>query len=75
MAGKTYVLTGTLTAMSRDEATAAIEALGGRVSNSVSKKTSGVVVGSEPGSKVEKARALGVPLVEEAEFLTLIMKP
>ena len=73
--GKTYVLTGTLAAMSRDQATAAIEALGGKVSGSVSKKTTGVVVGSEPGSKADKARALGVPLIEEAEFLTLIMKP
>ena len=75
LSGRTYVLTGALESMSREAATAAIEARGGRVSNSVSKKTSGVVVGAEPGSKVEKARALGVPLIEEAEFLTLIMKP
>jgi DNA ligase (NAD+) len=75
LSGRTYVLTGTLASMSREAATAALEALGGRVSNSVSKKTSGVIVGTDPGSKVEKARTLGVPLVEEAEFLTLIMKP
>lgn len=73
LAGKTYVLTGTLAAMSRDEATARLEALGGKVTGSVSKKTTGVIVGADPGSKAEKARALGVPLLEEAEFLTLIM--
>jgi len=75
LAGKTYVLTGTLASMGREAAASAIEALGGRVVNSVSRKTTGVIVGSEPGSKVEKARALGVPLLEEAEFLALIMKP
>jgi DNA ligase (NAD+) len=71
--GRTYVLTGTLEAMSREQAIAAVEALGGRVSNSVSKKTTGVIVGREPGSKADKARALGLPLIGEAEFLALIM--
>jgi DNA ligase (NAD+) len=72
LSGRTYVITGTLTAMSREEATAAIERLGGKVAGSVSKKTSGVIVGGEPGSKADKARQLGVPTLDEAAFLALI---
>jgi DNA ligase (NAD+) len=72
LTGKTYVITGTLAAMSREEATAALERLGAKVASSVSKKTTGVIVGSEPGSKADKARTLGVPTLEEAAFLELI---
>ena len=72
LTGKTYVITGTLTSMSREEATAALERLGAKVAGSVSKKTSGVVVGAEPGSKAEKARTLGVPVLDEAAFLEVI---
>ena len=73
LAGKTLVLTGTLETMTREEAEAAIERLGGKVSGSVSRKTSYLVVGADAGSKLEKARELGVPTLGESEFKTLIM--
>src|SRR5262245_7249630 len=73
LAGKTFVLTGTLASMSREDATAALEALGARVSGSVSKKTSAVVAGADAGSKLEKARQLGVEVLDEAAFQQLIM--
>ena len=66
-AGKTFVLTGTLPTMSREEATAKIESLGGKVSGSVSKKTDYVLAGEEAGSKLDKAQKLGVKIIE-AEF-------
>lgn len=70
--GQTVVITGTLEAMGRDEAQAKLEALGAKVSGSVSKKTSFVVVGAEAGSKEQKAIDLGVRIVNEAEFLNMI---
>jgi DNA ligase (NAD+) len=72
LAGKTVVLTGTLPKLTRAEATAKIEAAGGRVSSSVSRATHFVVVGAEPGAKLERARALGVPLLDEAGLLRLV---
>src|SRR6185503_21299921 len=72
LAGKTYVITGTLSAMSREEATAALERLGAKVSGSVSKKTTCVVYGAEAGSKLEKAETLGVERMDEAQFLAFL---
>ena len=69
LAGKTYVLTGTLPTLSRGEATALIERAGGRVSGSVSKKTDAVIAGVEAGGKLDKAKALGVEIIDEAELL------
>ena len=74
LAGLTFVLTGTLETQSRDEARRAIERAGGKVTSSVSKKTSCVVAGSDPGSKLQKAEALGVEILTEAQFRELIMK-
>ena len=71
-AGKIFVLTGTLPTLKRDEASRIIEANGGKVSSSVSKKTDYVLAGDEAGSKLEKARTLGVLVLTENEFLTLV---
>ncbi|HFC2503972.1 TPA: NAD-dependent DNA ligase LigA [Neisseria gonorrhoeae] len=72
VAGKTFVLTGSLPTFKRDQAQALIEAAGGKVSGSVSKKTDYVVAGEAAGSKLEKANALGVSVLSEAELLTLL---
>jgi DNA ligase (NAD+) len=74
LAGKTVVLTGTLSGMTREEATTALERLGARVSGSVSRKTHYVVAGSDAGSKLEKARQLGVEVLDEDAFRHLIMR-
>lgn len=72
MAGRTFVLTGTLPTMTRDEASALIKAHGGKVSGSVSKKTSYVVAGEDAGSKLQKARDLGVSVIDEATLLGML---
>jgi DNA ligase (NAD+) len=74
LAGQTFVITGTLDTMSREQAEEAIVRLGGKVGGSISRKTSGLIVGRDAGSKLEKARALGVRELDEAAFLALIMK-
>jgi DNA ligase (NAD+) len=74
LAGKTFVLTGTLPSMTREEATEKIEALGGHVSSSVSKKTDYVLAGTEPGSKFDKAKQLSVRIIDEAEFRKLLAR-
>jgi DNA ligase (NAD+) len=72
LAGQTYVLTGTLPTLSRDQAKDMLEALGAKVAGSVSKKTHGVVAGAEAGSKLDKAQELGIPLMDEAALLALV---
>jgi DNA ligase (NAD+) len=74
LSGKTFVLTGTLAGMTREEATAALESLGARVSSSVSRKTSYLVAGEDAGSKLEKARQCGVETLDEQAFVALIME-
>jgi DNA ligase (NAD+) len=72
LTGTQYVVTGTLESFSREEARAALEALGAKVSDNVSKKTTGVIVGESPGSKVAKAEKAGVPLLAEDDLKALV---
>jgi DNA ligase (NAD+) len=72
LTGKSFVITGSMESMSREEAKEKIRLLGGDANESVSKKTDYVVVGSEPGSKYEKAKKLGVKTIGEKEFLELV---
>jgi DNA ligase (NAD+) len=74
LAGETFVITGTLLNFSRDQAKEAIEELGGKVSSSVSKKTSYLVLGENPGSKLDNAKKLGVKILAEDEFLKLLRR-
>jgi DNA ligase (NAD+) len=72
LTGRSYVITGTLAGWSREQAKTALEDLGAKVTDSVSKKTSGLVVGESPGSKLEKAQRLGVEILEEGAFEALV---
>jgi DNA ligase (NAD+) len=72
LSGKTFVLTGTLAALSREQAKENLEMLGAKVSGSVSKKTDYVVAGSEAGGKLNKARELGVEVLDEKQFMELM---
>jgi DNA ligase (NAD+) len=74
LSGKTFVLTGTLPAMTREEASEQIEARGGHVTGSVSKKTDYVLAGADPGSKIDKARDLGVRIIDEGEFRKMLVR-
>jgi DNA ligase (NAD+) len=74
LAGKVFVLTGTLSSLTREQATDALERLGAKVAGSVSKKTHYLVAGTDSGTKLAKAQALGVPTLDENEFLALIME-
>ncbi|MBF0102138.1 MAG: NAD-dependent DNA ligase LigA [Desulfobacterales bacterium] len=70
--GKVFVLTGTLTRLTRDQAKSQLEALGAKVTNSVTNRTDWLVVGSDPGSKLDKAKTLGISVIDEIQFLELI---
>ncbi|MDP9490981.1 MAG: NAD-dependent DNA ligase LigA, partial [Actinomycetota bacterium] len=73
LTGRTYVITGTLDRWTRDQAQAELEARGAKITNSVSKKTSGLIVGEEPGnSKLTKAQRVGVPLLDEQALTELL---
>ena len=74
LSGKTFVLTGGLSSLTREEAKNLIAAAGGKVSSSVSKKTDFVVVGAEPGSKLDKARELGIKILSEEEFTEMLQR-
>ena len=72
LGGKTFVLTGTLPNLAREDAKARIESAGGKVTGSVSKKTDYVVAGADPGSKLDKASQLGIPVIDEAQLLEML---
>ena len=75
LSGNRYVLTGTLRAMSRDDAKERLKALGAKVSSSVSGKTTAVIAGENPGSKLTKARSMGIKILAENDLLHLIKNP
>jgi len=75
LAGHTYVITGTLPTLSREQAQALLEEAGAKVAGSVSKKTTGVIAGEAAGSKLEKANALGIPVLDEAALMALVKAP